>query len=80
MLRSGVKPIAGGLFVGLLMTLAASVVLSRTIARTPMAIDTRDPLAYAAVILLLASAAVIAILIPARRAANADPLKSLRQE
>ena len=81
MLRSGVKPIAGGLFVGLLMTLGASIILSRIMARTPLAIlDPRDPLAYSAVMLLLASAAVVAILIPARRAANADPLRSLRQE
>ena len=42
--------------------------------------DPRDPLAYSAVMLLLASAAVVAILIPARRAAAADPLQSLRQE
>ena len=62
-------------------SVAVSVVLSKIMARTLLAIlDPRDPLAYSAVMLLLASAAVVAILIPARRAAAADPLQSLRQE
>ena len=80
MLTSTAKPIASGLIVGLLLALAASVVLTKAMARAPVIANARDPIAYVAVSLLLAATAAIAILIPARRAAAADPLQALRQE
>ena len=46
----------------------------------PFALDVRDPLAYGAVALLLALAALAATLGPALRAAKADPTWALRQE
>ena len=80
MLASSAKPIVAGLLAGLLLTLAASVALTRVMARAPFTVNARDPIAYIAVLLLLAATAAIAIIAPARRAAAADPLQALRQE
>jgi hypothetical protein len=77
---SGARPIVGGLLAGLLMALAASGVLAKAMARAPFRLDTRDPIAYVAVSLLLVLAALAAMLVPARRAAKADPLTALRHE
>ena len=42
--------------------------------------NTRDPITYTSVSLLLVIAAFAAILGPARRAAKADPVETLRHE
>lgn len=47
---------------------------------TPIALDTRDPIAYVAVSLILILAAVGAMFAPALRVAKSDPMQALRQE
>jgi len=78
--RSGARPVVGGLLAGLLMALAASTVLAKVMARAPFRLDTGDPIAYAAVSGLLVLAALGAMMAPARRASKADPLAALRHE
>src|SRR5262249_25778812 len=60
----GVKQIAGGVAVGMLLSAAAAPVLTRVIERSQLRVDARDPVAYAAVALLLTLAALIAMIAP----------------
>jgi putative ABC transport system permease protein len=75
-LRNGLRLVAIGLGVGILVSLAATRALrSQLVGITPA-----DPAAYAAVALLLAAVALAACYLPARRAASVDPLTALREE
>ena len=78
----GARPIVVGLFFGLLLALAVSPVLARIfqVARSSFTVNTRDPLAYAGVAVLLAVVALAGMLSPARRATKVDPLVALREE
>ena len=75
-----VRPVLIGLTVGILLALPASIALQKTMERAPFRIDTRDPLAYGLVCLMLLSIAFVAMFGPARRAAGNDPLSALREE
>ncbi len=79
-LESGMRPVLMGLAAGVALSLMASLALGRVLRQMPFALDVRDPLAYGAVALLLALAALAATLGPALRAAKADPTWALRQE
>ena len=79
-LESGMRPVAWGLAAGAALSLASSVALARVLRQMPFALDVRNPVTYAAVALLLASAALAATLGPALRAAKADPVWALRQD
>ena len=79
-LRSGAKPICSGLFLGICLTLGASRGLARLMKNAPFVLDIYDPLVYLVVCLLLILAAMVAMLIPARRATGADPVHALREE
>jgi putative ABC transport system permease protein len=68
--------IAAGTVCGLL----ASVVAARVIAGLLYAVGPLDPIVFVGVSALLASAGVIATLIPARRATRVDPIVALRVE
>ena len=75
-LRQGMAPVA----MGLLIAVAGALALGRVIESLLYEIGGRDPLTIAAVALTLAAVALVACLIPARRAGRVDPLIALRYE
>jgi len=75
-LRQGLTLAAIGLALGLAVALAASRLLTSML----FEVKPNDPLTYAGVALLLGVVALAASYIPARRAAQIDPLAALRQE
>jgi putative ABC transport system permease protein len=68
------------IFVGLAIGLAGSLVLTRAMGSMLFGVTAADPLTFAAVVLLLIWAALLACYIPARRAAKVDPMVALRYE
>jgi predicted permease len=75
-LLQGSVPIAAGLATGV----AAALALTRLLKSLLYEVTPTDPAVFAAVSLFLILIAVLAILIPARRATHADPLEALRHE
>ncbi|HYM79222.1 MAG TPA: ABC transporter permease [Candidatus Dormibacteraeota bacterium] len=75
-LGQGLRTIAIGLVIGL----AGSLALTRTVASLLFGVTATDPLTFAAVVLLLVAAALLACYIPARRATKVDPMVALRYE
>ena len=67
---------AAGIIIGLVLALFASDIASSLLFGVPP----HDPLSYGLAALLLLVAAVLAAWIPARRAANVDPVVALRRE
>ncbi|HYW43066.1 MAG TPA: ADOP family duplicated permease [Bryobacteraceae bacterium] len=74
------KPVAAGLLQGLWMSVAAAAALRRTMADSPIRLDTTNPLLYLGAALVLAVAAAAAMIGPARRGSRCDPLDALRCE
>jgi putative ABC transport system permease protein len=75
--------LAGGLapaLAGLILGLAGSLALSRTISTFLYETSPIDPLVYAAVAALLVGVTTVACLVPARRAARFDPMAALREQ
>ena len=75
-LAQGMRTILIGLAIGI----ACALVLARAIGSMLFGVTAADPLTFTAVILLLISAALAACYLPARRAANVDPMVALRYE
>ena len=76
MLMMGGKLVLVGLIVGT----AASFASSRLLRSLLFGVQPADPVAYAAVTLVLALIALVACYVPARRAARVDPMIALRQD
>jgi len=74
--RQGMNPVLIGLGLGLVATLAAG----RLIAAQLYQVSPHNPFLIAATAAGLAIAALLACLIPARRAALVDPIQALRTE
>ena len=75
-LREGMRLVAAGITLGL----AASLLLSRAMAALLYNVSPADPLTLAATTGLLATAALLACYLPARRAMRIDPLQALRAQ
>lgn len=73
---SGVLPVVAGLAVGIVVALLAA----RFVEGMLFELSPRDPTVFAAVSALLLGVAVVASLVPARRAARVDPMLALRSE
>ena len=65
--------------IGLAAGLAGAVILTRTLSGLVYGVGTLDPITFIAVPVLLAVIALLACVIPARRAASVDPITTLRQ-
>ena len=72
----GMKPVLFGLLVGL----AAALALGRLIAAQLYQTSAHNPLLLSATALILALAALLACLLPARRASLLNPVVALRAE
>jgi putative ABC transport system permease protein len=75
-LRQGLRLISVGLVLGLVSALA----LTRLMKSLLFGVNATDAVTFAAVTLLLLVVALMACLIPARRATRVDPMATLRQE
>ncbi len=65
--------------IGLSAGLAGAVILTRTLSGLVYGVGTLDPFTFIAVPVMLAVVALLACMIPARRAASVDPITTLRQ-
>ena len=74
--RQAALPVFGGIIAGLALAFAAARYIHSLLYQTSAA----DPVAITASVALLAVAALLAALIPARRAAQVDPMAVLRNE
>jgi predicted permease len=74
--RQGMRPVAGGLGLGVL----AAAVLARTMSGFLFEVEPLDPYTFFAVAALVAGAALLACLLPARAAARVDASRALRSE
>jgi putative ABC transport system permease protein len=79
-LRRGMLLAAAGVLLGLGGAIALMVTLSNALAKFLFTVSGLDPATYTGVALLLASVALLACLIPARRAMKVDPMVALRYE
>jgi putative ABC transport system permease protein len=75
-LAQGGRLVAGGIAGGV----AGALILARLMASQLFGVRPADPLTFAAVMLTLAAVAIVACLIPARRASRLDPIVALRRE
>ena len=74
-LRSVASTVGVGIVVGLAVSIALNKIVSHWVQSS-----SRDPLTLLAVAVILVAIALLACILPARRAANLDPMKALRTE
>jgi predicted lysophospholipase L1 biosynthesis ABC-type transport system permease subunit len=73
-LKQGLRLVAAGLAIGLVLALVAGRLLESLL----FGVSGRDPVTFAIVPMALAGVALVACLLPARRATRLDPLAALR--
>ena len=66
--------------IGIGIGLVASIAVTRAIQSLLVGVTPTDPTTFVGVSLLLAAVALVASYVPARRAAQVDPLLALRSE
>jgi len=66
--------------IGIVIGLAAALMLGRVVQALLYNVSPRDPVTLAAITVLLAVVALVACLLPARRATKVDPIVALRAE
>ena len=76
MLRDSLRPVAIGLAIGLTLALLGGQFLSAAL----YGVSSRDPLAIAAAVGVLAAAAFAAVAVPVHRVARIDPARTLRAD
>ena len=75
-MAQGMKPVV----VGLLAGLASALVLARLLASQLYQVSAYNPLLLGATLVILSAAALLACLLPARRASRIAPIEALRHE
>jgi len=75
-MAQGMKPVVVGLIAGL----AAALALARLLASQLYQVSAYNPLLLSATLLILGATALLACLLPARRATRVDPIQALRTE
>jgi putative ABC transport system permease protein len=68
------------ILIGIAIGIGGALALTRAVKSLLFGVTATDPVTFAAVILLLVAAALLACYIPARRAAKVDPMAALRYE
>jgi predicted permease len=81
-LSQSLRPVAIGLAAGSGLAVAVAIVLMSTPAASEIGgvIDVLDPVAYIASALFIATACLLAVSVPALRAARVDPIATLRKD
>ena len=79
-LVTGGKPVVQGLVLGLWLSVATAAGLRESVNGPILRLDASEPLLYGGAMIVLGAAAVLAMMGPARRGANSDPLDALRCE
>jgi putative ABC transport system permease protein len=75
-LRQGLRLTVIGIAAGI----AGSIAVTRVMSAMLFGVSATDPITYAAVSAVLAAIALVAVYLPARRAARVDPVIALRAE
>ena len=70
----GLRPVIGGIALGTLATFVGGPFIASLLFQT----SPRDPMMYGVVTAIMVAVAVVASVIPARRAARVDPVSALR--
>jgi putative ABC transport system permease protein len=79
-LRLVLRQGTGLIVTGTLLGVGLALLLSPLLGSQLVGVNPRDPLVFLSVPLLLGSVSLLACYVPARRAANIQPLSALRQE